>query len=275
MDTMLQTLVTSALFVSFPEELLTVITTLIVSGNKDLLSFKNRNNILRIFLCAILMVISSLTVNVFFTFSFRFILNTLLFYVIMTLVFKQKPFSLFFGFFLSSLVVMASEFLFYPILIKLSGFTYNDVYNHVLYKFIFSLPDRIFQIASIVIVLKVKKVNVRENKLFLPDLIIMIVYLIIITGNILLIDEKGTYVRDFSASSILLIAVNAVLLISFSFWLISYIFNLRQKISMKENIHDIELHHLKQLIIDGNADYAAELIDITLRERGYYDDEHQ
>lgn len=267
---MLYLYISSALFVSFPEELLILITTLVASGYKNFTNLRLKSNIAKMLIATSLMVILSLTVNVFFDLSFRFLINTAIFYLIIALTYRKKFSSYILGFFLSLTVLTVSTFIFAPLFLHISGLSYEELYNSTFYKFIFSIPDRIFQTVALLAICKAKNINLKVIKFFAIDFVAIIIYYLMIAGTIFLLFEHMIYSDISNVKLALGVIINLTVVIGSSFLFINRIIDLRQKIYLKETQHDIELDHLKKLISDGQVDHAVDLINETLSERGYY-----
>lgn len=260
----------SMLFVSFPEELLIVLITLAAAGHRDVLNFKNKKNILKLLTSSSVMVVSTVLCRSFLpSATLNFILQFVLFYLIIITIYRYRIFVCIPSFFLSISIIIISEALFVSPIMKLFNLSLQHIYENDFLRILVFLPDRISQLIVILIICRLRNISLSVLKLKRDQYIPIIFYFLMVISSMTTIESSlKNPSNDFATTFKLLI--NVIFAIGFTFWAIYNMFSLRKKILIKENIHDIELHHVKQLLEEGKTNYAIELIDFTLNEKGYY-----
>lgn len=267
---MINTSLWSILFISLPEELFTVLITLASAGYRDVLNFKSRDKVCKLLLSSSIMTLCAITIGLFFSPSLRFVFNAIIFFVIIISVYRFKPLYCIFGFLLSMVILMGSEIIFFPMLMGLLHLSYEQVINSTFYLLLVSMPSRIIQLTALIIVCRIRKFSLKAYKILPTDIPIIAMYFVTLASNMFFIEKNFMISHTSDLITRIKFLSNITIGIGFSFWLIIYLIRLRQKIFIKENIHDVELHHIRQLIAEGEFDHAIKLIDSTLDERGYY-----
>jgi hypothetical protein len=201
--------------------------------------------------------------------TLNFIIQLVVFYLIIIAIYRYNVISCILGYVLSIAIYIMSEALL-ALVMNLFSMSVEDIYSSDIIRVLASIPERVVQIFSIVVICKLRNINLRVEKLPLKDFMSIVFFCGMIISSMISI-ESGIL----SKNNGIYIKCNLVINIFVAFvlcsWLIYSIFKLRKKLHIKENIYDVELHHIKQLLEEGQADHAIELIDLTLRDRGYYE----
>lgn len=262
----------SALFVSFPEELLIVIITLASTGYLGVLDIRNKKNAIKLFSTAALMVITAVVLrSIINSMTIEFVIQTVLFYVEITVVYRYKIFASILGFILSYIVLFFCESVVLIGLMNLLNLSFEDIYKNDILRLLFSLPDRVFQIATVVVICKVRKINLRVVRSSIEIWAIAVLSFLILSNFVSSVEPVLLNRTKTSAGFIPELILSLIIVISYSLWLVYNMVSLKMTGSIRENMHDVELNHIKQLLEEGKTDYAVELIELTLRDRGYYD----
>jgi hypothetical protein len=260
----------STLFVSFPEELLIVIITSAAAGYKEVFNFKSINNVLKLLVSTSLMVLCSIIVQFLIpSFTIGFMVQSVIFFTIIISVFRYNAVSCILGFLLSSAVIIISEALFASMIIKLMNISELDVRSNSIYLFLFSIPDRLMQILTMIVIAKVRKISLRITKLSIDEVVPLILYCIMTISSMFCV-EVSIWNKSNSVNSTVFLILAVLITVLFSSWLIYKIFVVKKNSMMKDKMHEIELEHVKQLLAEGKTDYVIELIELTLREKALF-----
>ena len=260
----------SILLVSFPEEILVLVTTLAAAGYKDVLNFKRRKNVI-LFLSALILMVASAVGGraVLPSATANFFLQALLFYLIIICIYKYRVIACIPSFLLAISVLVIGEAVFGSICLKLLNLTLDDVNSIDLIRVLVTIPIRLSQIAVVVIVCKIRNINVHINKLTTGEWISIITYCITVVLCMISI-EVGVRNLNRDFETIIKLLLSVVIAVLFISWMIIKVFGMQKKITINENMHDVELYHVKKLLEEGRTEYAIELIELTLKDRGYY-----
>jgi len=260
----------SALFVSFPEELLIVLITLSVAGYRDVIDFKDKNNLAKLLGSTSLMVISSVAGRFLLpSVTLNSIIQAIIFYLIIVVIYKYNPFSCLAGFMLSLTLLVVSEAIFLSLSLTFFKLTPFQAYSNTLFAVLFSLPDRIIQIAALIVICKKKDLRLRFEKLSISEWISIALYCLIIFANMFSLEIGFSIIQSSGSKIILSLILNIGMAIIFSSWLIYSIFKVRQKVILNEKMRTFELMSIRKLLSEGHIDHVIDLIDHELISREY------
>ncbi|MCX8129727.1 MAG: hypothetical protein N3I35_06470 [Clostridia bacterium] len=262
----MNTSIWSVLFVTVPEQALMLITCLLVAGYKDVFSLRVEKNIVKLLGTVILMVISSIL-------CLRFIDNSnttksialgIMFLMIIYTVFRYSFFKCLGGLLVSSIIVIIGEAISYSIILSILNITSIDVYNFSTFSMVLiSSPTRILQLVFLYFLLHSKKIKIEINKPSKNEIVLLSFCIAIIIMNMYQIEHFITISR--TKEDTLLMFMNAICTTGFSLFCLMKLTSMEKKMVYQHLMHDFDLHRIKQLIEEGRTDYAAELIDLTLK----------
>lgn len=256
----------SVLFVSFPEEILFVIITLSAIGYKEVLNFKKAQNVMKLLLASSIMVLSVVITHSFVDLiTFNGFIQILMFYLAIISVYRYKILNTLLGHAFSYVVLIFGDVISVVISTQVLGVSLEAIYADDLTRLLVSLPTKIVQVAAILIICKLKKIDLKLFSVKFDDFMSAGMYLLIIISSALSIE---TAIRNSSnnISDSIRMGVYTFIIVMFSTWLIFKFSKLKKNEFMKDNMHDVELHHIKHLLEEGRTEYALELITQTLEE---------
>ncbi|NLC68610.1 MAG: hypothetical protein GX754_07485 [Clostridiaceae bacterium] len=260
--------VVSILCVSFPEEILVVLTTLIIAGYKDALNFSIRKNILKLLLTSIILTVISVAFRPFLHLFIYNVIIALVFYpIVIYFIFKHNIFQAFIGVLLSIVVLIIGEAILLSSTIKLFNISLEIAYSSDIIRFLISLPVRIFQVFVIIILSKVRNIKFHAIKLTTEELVQTILCGLLIISSMVSV-EKGLKNIKRDVATITVLIVNICIIVIFSAYLIYRIFTLKNHYVISRKIHNFELERIRNLLKEGYTDHVIELIEETLNERG-------
>ncbi len=255
------------LFISFPEELLIVITTLAIAGYKDVLNFKDKKNLFKLLISTTLLVISTVLGRTFLPFlALNTLIQIFVYYLIIILVYRYKFIACIYSLFFSILIIFIGEtILFYlpPVLFNIS---LTQIVQKSFLRFIFTLPTRILQIIVVFLIFKIKNFNTTLIKLSKKEFLNMIIFLSIFLTNMYLIENtlKNSPIDSSPEINIMIsISITGIYFI----WLLYNIISLRNQVKLKNKLRDFELNAIRKLLTEGNAEKVMSLIDIALNRK--------
>jgi len=257
----------SIIFVSIPESILILITTLVAAGYKDVVSLKNKRNAVKLITCTLIIALSAVFIR---TFSTNITHNAIItftatFFIIIAM-YRYKPISCLMGYLLAMIVILVSEGVVMGVVMNLFSITVEQVFSSDLTRILLSLPNRFLQISTIFIILKIKSFNLKYTKLTPDEWIQTVLFILMIFSSLFTI-EKGARNIHNDSGIITNLIINTCILVLFSGWMIFRIFSLRKRTVIGRKIHSLELSRIKTLLKQGRTDYVIELIDLALNNR--------
>lgn len=260
--------VSSILLVSFPETVLTIVSALIIAGYKDVLNFKEKKNIIKLFtassiitLCSAFgrQVFNSITINLFFTIN--------IYLLVICFVYRHKIAATICGVLVSSIPVLLGEAIFVGIFLKVANILISHVYANNILRILLSIPVRTCQILVIIFICKLRNIDLRSIKFNINESIQIILFILMILSSLLNIESSFLSItRDYQA--ILKLIINLIITMSFSGWLVYSIIKIRQKSEISKKLNKFELKRIKKLLEEGCAEHVINLINIKLDEGG-------
>jgi len=255
------------LFVSFPEELLIVLTTLVLIGYKDFLNFKKSENIFRLLFSVILMVIFACTGRMLLpSISLNSLVSFIAFTLILTITYRIRLLSSFFSILTAFIVIIVGESTLLVAIMKLFNISLQVFLTNDAIRILVTLPERLLQIMIILIISRIKNTNFNKISLSIDEWIQISLFSMVIIGSMISI-EAGFKNINHDHYTITNLIINICITISFSAWTIYKIFKIRKKTIISNRIRDFELKRIKKLLIEGYTNHVIELIDSTLKER--------
>ena len=265
----------SILFVSFPEELLIVATTMAFAGYKDLLNFRRKENILKLLLSSALMVAAAVTLrSVLPSVTFSALLVIPLYFIIIILVYRYKPVTCIPGFVLSMIILFFADALFVSLFLKVMNLSLEQYLKSDLLKILSSLPKDSVLVLVLVFISYKKNIRLRFKKLSISRLVQLALFALLFVQSMFSAEKVWKSVsRAYNSTFILLI--NIFIVLFFLLWLFFYIFKLEEKSEINKKLNNFELERIKKLLKEGQSSHAVKLIDLTLKQRGQENDEAQ
>jgi hypothetical protein len=262
----------SIIFVSFPEELLIVATTMALAGYKDLLNFRQKENLFKLLISASLMVAASVILrSVLPSLTMNAIIMLPVFYSIIILVYRHRPAACIPGFILSMLVLTLGDALFTSLLLKILNLSLKQVHQNDFLRILVYLPKDAVQILVLVFILNKKNINLQFKKLSLGRIIQLALFSLLLVQSMFSIEIGWKNIdRDFN--TILILLINVLVVILFLLWVMLHIFRLEKKSEIDKKIYNFELERIKKLLQEGQTSHALKLIDLTIKQRGKKDE---
>lgn len=260
--------ITSILLVSFPEAILIVISTLTIAGYKDILNFKEKKNFLKLFLCSLIMIIFSVVCRAILPLAtLNFILMAALYPIIIYSIYHYRVAPTILGVIVSLVVLMLGEAVSITTLLKTIGLSLESVYLSNILRVLFSLPTRLFQLITIIIMCKLRNINLSFIRLSLNEWFQIILFSFVILSSMFSI-ESGFKNIDRDINTITKLIVNIFIAIIFSFWMILNIFRVKKRSKINEKINTFELKRIKNLLLEGHTEHVIKLINIKISGEG-------
>jgi hypothetical protein len=263
----------SALLVSYPEELLIVLIALAAAGYRDVLNFREKKNLIKLLLSVSLMVVSAVVGRVLVpSITLNSIIQAGMFYFIIIVVYRYRLLPCAIGLILSLSTLIGTEAIFGSMLTKIFHLQLSQLYPHLIAAILFSFPDRVVQILTLVLICKKKDISFKIEKLSLNELIPIILYCLMIISSMFSI-ENGISIMVTNSNSgslnttLLSLTLNIGLAVIFCSWLIYNIFKVRERVALKDEMHDFDLQSILQMLLKGQVDHVIELIKQQLRDR--------
>ena len=160
----------SILFVSIPELVLLVITTLTIAGYKNVMNFRDKNNLIKLLLTAVLMVISS-TIGraVLPLVTLNFLVMLLLYPLIMISIYRHRVLFTILGFLFSLVILIVGEAVFVSIFLKIINISLQEAQSSDILRILSTVPVRVLQLFALISVCRVRNISLSVTKLSLDE----------------------------------------------------------------------------------------------------------
>ncbi|HHV98311.1 MAG TPA: hypothetical protein GXX36_01855 [Clostridiaceae bacterium] len=260
--------VTSILLVSLPEMILIVITALMIAGYKDILNFKDKKNIWRLFIASSLMCLFSTIGRMLFnSITTNLLVMMVLYPLIVYLVYRYNIISTICGVLVALVPLLLGEAIFVSLLLKITNMPISQVYASNLLRIAFSLPIRICQLLAVILISRLKNYNLSMVKLNVDEWIQVVLFVLMISSSLSSI-ESGFNNLNKDYNTIIKLIINVLIAVLFSSWMIYCIYKIRRKSDIDKRINYFELKRIKKLLEEGYTDHVINLINIKLHEEG-------
>lgn len=260
--------VTSVLLVSFPEMLLIVISTLTIAGYRDILNFKEKKNLINLFLCSLLMTIISVACRAILpSATLNFILMAVLYPIIIHCIYRYRIISTILGIILSLIIIILGESIFITILLKVTGLSLETVYASNILRLLFSVPIRLSQLLVIALACKLRRINLKFVQLSVHEWIQITLLALMILSSMFSIESGFKNIKR-DVNTIIKLIINVFIAIIFSTWMIISIFRIKKISKVNQKINNFELKRIRKLLIEGHTEHVIKLINTKLNEEG-------
>lgn len=260
--------ITSILLVSFPEELLMLLTSLVLIGNRESLDFRNKKNFFKLLIASSIMTACAVIGRSLLPYTTaNFILQLIIFYITFIVMYRYRIPASALATVLSFLTVAIGEVLILGPTLNLLNISIEQVYSNDFFRILISFPARFFQILVIALVCKKKEINLSMVKLSIDEWVQVTLFCFMVISSMVSMESGFRNInRDFG--TILKLIINICIAIIFSCWMAYKIFKTKKESVLKQKIRKFELQRIKKLLLDGHTEHVLQLIELALKERG-------
>ncbi|MCX8131870.1 MAG: hypothetical protein N3I35_17455 [Clostridia bacterium] len=260
------------LLITIPEEFFVLTICLSVSGYKDVFNFRKSGyaakfivTILLMTACCVIYVLNMEGSN-----TIKFLVLTFINLIIINVLFKHNIAKYIGGLIVSSIIIIIGESISLIILSKIFNLAANQVYHSIIYVTLLTLPTRILQIGTLYCICHFKKIHIEVKSLTKSEVLLLLPCILIILMCMYQIEYLFNIEQVKSNKETIILLINAFITILFSAFTVFRLMRIEKKLLFESYLYNFDLSRIKQLIEEGNSGYAAELIDLTLKERKYY-----
>ena len=246
---------------SIPDAILFVIITLSASGCKNLLDFKVKQNVFKLTISVLCLVCFSDTIRTILDdFNLIIIINSFIYYLGIVLVYRHKPLQMLYGYAISLIVSVVSELLAFAIFQGIFGYSLEYVYHRDYLRFLTSFIGKSFQVITILLILKCKKIVANSFRLSSGEKISIVTTILLI--NLACIAVNSMLAVNIKQNIVGMFSLFLCIMIFFFFFLLCRLLLLRKKILINEKKHKSEISHIQQLLSEGKVNHTIELIKL-------------